>query len=192
MRKSELDRKTKETDIKMTLNLDGEGRSDIDTGIGFFDHMLELVACHGTFDLTVKCIGDIKVDGHHSVEDIGIVFGKLLAQASGDKKGISRYSCCYVPMDDCLCRTVIDFGGRPYLSFNADLCGMSGDFDSCLVEEFFRAVVGYGMFTMHIDLIRGNNLHHKIEAIFKSFAKALSEALTVTGKEIPSSKGVIE
>jgi imidazoleglycerol-phosphate dehydratase len=192
MRFAELNRTTNETKIDMSLNLDGNGRAEIDTGIGFFNHMLELFAHHGKFDLTVKCKGDIDVDGHHTVEDIGIVLGKLLAKTTNDKKGIARYACSYVPMDESLCRTVVDFGGRPFLSFNAEICGTCGDFDASLTEEFLRAVVSYGMFTMHVDLIRGKNLHHKIEAIFKSFAKALSSSLTVIGGTIPSSKGVIE
>ena len=192
MRKGELTRKTDETDIFLSMNLDGDGKCEIDSGIGFFDHMLKLFACHSGFDITLKCVGDTNVDGHHTVEDIGIVFGKLLNNLLGNKKGIARYSCSYVPMDESLCRTVIDISGRPYLSFNADLSGRIGNLDAELICEFFRAVTSYGFITAHIDLIRGENSHHKAEAVFKSFARALSEAVKIVGNKIPSSKGVIE
>ena len=192
MRKGNKDRNTKETRISVSWNLDGSGKNSIDTGVGFFDHMLELFACHGGFDLEVRCDGDIKVDAHHSVEDIGIVMGKLLHELLGDKKGIERYASFYVPMDESLARSVIDISGRPYLCFNADLSGKTGDFDAELVEEFFRAFCTYGLITAHIDVIRGGNLHHTAEAVFKSFARALKAAVKVTGDKIPSSKGTLE
>lgn len=190
-RESTLKRKTTETDIEIYLNLDGNGKSNIDTGIGFFDHMLTLFACHSGFDLNVVCKGDLSVDGHHTVEDVGIALGNLLAKTLGDKKGIVRYACSYVPMDESLCRTVIDISGRPFLSFDADLSGKTGDFDLELVKEFFRAITSYGFVTVHIDLLKGENSHHKSEAIFKSFAHALSDAVKVIGDKIPSSKGVL-
>lgn len=192
MRSSEMIRKTKETDIKVSLNLDGQGKSEIDTGLGFLDHMLELLAYHAKFDLCVKCSGDIKVDGHHSAEDIGITLGKLINELLGDKRGIARYACAYVPMDESLARSVVDMSGRPYLVFNAQMDGKIGEFDCELIEEFFRALSTYGLMTVHIDLLRGNNSHHKAEAIFKSFARALAQAVKINSTEIPSSKGVLE
>lgn len=192
MRKDKLVRKTKETDIELSLNLDGTGKYDIKTGIGFFDHMLELFACHSGFDLTVKCKGDTQVDAHHSVEDIGIVLGKLINSCLGDKVGINRYSSFYVPMDESLARTVIDVSGRPFLVYKNSPKDKVGEFDTELVEEFFRAVATYGMLTIHIELFYGTNTHHMIEAIFKSFARALSEAVKITSNKIPSSKGIIE
>lgn len=192
MRKGTKQRSTKETKITVSLNLDGTGKNAINTGVGFFDHMLELFACHGKFDLEVKCEGDIKVDAHHSVEDIGIVMGKLFYDLLGDKKGIERYATVYVPMDESLARSVVDISGRPFLSYNAALKGKIGEFDAELVEEFFRAFCTYGLITAHIDVIRGNNLHHMAEAAFKSFARALRAAVAVTGTEIPSSKGTLE
>lgn len=192
MRKGNKSRKTKETDINVSLCVDGSGKSSIDTGIGFLDHMLELFAYHGKFDLSVQCAGDIKVDGHHSVEDIGITMGKLFNELLADKCGINRYACAYVPMDESLARCVVDISGRPYLVFNAEFTGKIGDFDSELVEEFFRAFVTYSLMTVHIDLLRGNNAHHKAEAIFKAFGRALSDAARIGGKEVPSSKGLLE
>lgn len=192
MRKGTKERNTRETKISVSLNLDGTGKNSIDTGVGFFDHMLELFACHGKFDLQVRCDGDTKVDAHHSVEDVGIVLGKLFYELLGDKKGIERYATVYVPMDESLARTVVDISGRPYLCFDAELSGKIGEFDAELIEEFFRAFCTYGLITAHIDVIRGNNLHHKAEAAFKSFALALKAAVAVTGTEIPSSKGTLE
>ena len=192
MRKGTKERNTRETKISVTLNLDGTGKNSIDTGVGFFDHMLELFACHGKFDLVVRCEGDTKVDAHHSVEDIGIVMGKLFYELMGDKKGIERYATVFVPMDESLARTVVDISGRPFLSFNASLSGKIGDFDAELVEEFFRAFCTYGLITAHIDVLRGSNLHHISEAAFKSFARALRAAVAVTGTEIPSSEGSLE
>ena len=190
MRKATVSRKTKETDITLTLCLDGSGKTDIDTGIGFFDHMLTALAVHGGMDLAVKCRGDLNVDGHHTVEDIGIVFGKALSEALGDKKGIRRFGCAYVPMDESLARSVIDLSGRAYLNSDATgLSGMIGGYDSSLTEEFFTAVCSNAFMNAHIDVIRGRNAHHICEAVFKSFARALKEAKKVTGDDIPSTKG---
>lgn len=193
MRKAKSSRKTKETDILVELNLDGSGKADIDTGIGFFDHMLGIIAVHGGMDLTVKCKGDLNVDGHHTVEDIGIVIGKLLNEALGDKKGIARFSCEYVPMDDSLARSVIDISGRSFLVYNAGhLTGYIGSYDADLTEEFFRSVCSYGMINLHIDLLRGSNTHHMCEAIFKSFARALGAATRVVSDKVLSTKGSLE
>ncbi len=193
MRKEKLVRKTKETDITVEIDLDGSGRADIDTGIGFFDHMLSAIAVHGGMDLTVKCKGDLNVDGHHTVEDIGIVFGKTLCGALGDKKGIARFACEYVPMDDALARSVVDISGRAFLVYNAaQLTGYIGAYDADLTEEFFRAVCSYGMINLHIDLLRGNNTHHMCEAIFKSFARSLGAAVRVVSDKVLSTKGALE
>ncbi|MBR6789202.1 MAG: imidazoleglycerol-phosphate dehydratase HisB [Clostridia bacterium] len=193
MRKESLSRKTKETDIFVELNLDGNGVADIDTGIGFFDHMLSIIAVHGGVDLTVKCKGDLNVDGHHTVEDIGIVIGKLLERTLADKKGINRFACEYVPMDDALARSVIDLSGRSFLVYNAGhLTGYIGSYDADLTEEFFRAICSYGMINLHIDLLRGSNTHHMCEAIFKSFARALGSAIKITTNKILSTKGALE
>ncbi len=193
MRKAKTVRKTKETDILIELDLDGNGKADIDTGIGFFDHMLGIIAVHGGMNLTVKCKGDLNVDGHHTVEDIGIVLGKLLAEALGDKKGIARFACEYVPMDDSLARSVIDISGRSFLVYNAGhLTGMIGNYDADLTEEFFRAVCSYGMINLHIDLLRGSNTHHMCEAIFKSFARALGAATRIVTDKVLSTKGSLE
>ena len=193
MRKSQIERNTKETQIALSLNLDGDGKYDADTGVGFFDHMMTLFACHSGFDLSVKCKGDVRVDGHHSVEDIGIVLGKAIAQALGDKVGIKRYSSVTIPMDESLANVTVDISGRQFLVFNAEgMTGKVGDFDIELVEEFFRAVANQAGLTLHINLRYGSNNHHKIEAIFKAFARALKEATEVVGNKIPSSKGMLE
>lgn len=192
MRKAEMTRKTAETEVTALLGLDGTGVRSVETGIGFLDHMLTLFACHGGFDLRVKATGDLQVDGHHTTEDVGIVLGKLFAEAIGDKKGIARYATFYVPMDESLARVVIDVSGRPYLKFNAALSGKIGDFDAELVQEFFRSFVFNAGLTVHIDVLDGFNKHHIAEAIFKAFAHALREAVRITGTEVPSSKGVLE
>lgn len=190
MRTEKVTRKTKETDITAEINLDGRGSAEIDTGIGFFDHMLTAFAVHGGFDLKLRCRGDLEVDGHHSVEDIGIVLGKLFAGALGDKKGIARFACEYVPMDDALARSVLDISGRPYLVYNAGhLTGYIGTYDADLTEEFFRAVCANAMITLHIDLLRGANTHHMCEAIFKSFGRALGAASRIVSDKVLSSKG---
>lgn len=194
MRKAELKRKTKETDIKLALDIDGQGNAEINSGIGFFDHMLTLFAVHGDFDLALDCKGDIDVDGHHSVEDIGILLGKCIASALGDKKGIKRYASITLPMDEALSTVSIDVSGRPYLVYNAQRLSnaFSGDFDYQLVEEFFQAVATNGGLTLHINLVYGTNYHHMTESIFKAFARALNEATVIVSDKIPSSKGVLD
>ena len=176
-RKAEVTRKTGETDITVIIDLDGSGKSDINTGIGFFDHMLSALARHGFFDLTVKAVGDINVDGHHTVEDTGIVLGQAISKALGDKKGIKRYGNFLLPMDDALVLSAIDLCGRPYFEMDAEFTSpMVGEFDTQLVREFFYSVSYSAMMNLHLRVITGINDHHKIEAMFKAFAKALDEA----------------
>ncbi|WP_239709361.1 MULTISPECIES: imidazoleglycerol-phosphate dehydratase HisB [unclassified Mammaliicoccus] len=187
------ERSTKETDIKIQLRLDGED-SNINTGVGFLDHMLTLFSFHSGIALNIEVDGDTHVDDHHTVEDIGIVIGQLLLEVVKDKKSFTRYGSFYIPMDETLACVVTDISGRPYLSFNATFSREKvGTFDTELVEEFFRALVINARLTTHIDLIRGGNTHHEIEAIFKAFARSLKIALTQDDYAgIPSSKGVIE
>ncbi|MCJ0967031.1 imidazoleglycerol-phosphate dehydratase HisB [Mammaliicoccus sciuri] len=187
------ERSTKETDIKIQLRLDGED-SNINTGVGFLDHMLTLFSFHSGIALNIEVDGDTHVDDHHTVEDIGIVIGQLLLEVVKDKKSFTRYGSFYIPMDETLARVVTDISGRPFLSFNATFSREKvGTFDTELVEEFFRALVINARLTTHIDLIRGGNTHHEIEAIFKAFARSLKIALTQDDYAgIPSSKGVIE
>lgn len=193
MRTGQKERRTKETQISVKMNLDGTGKYSVHTGIGFLDHMLELFSCHSGIDLELTVKGDLNVDAHHSVEDTGIVIGKLLHELLGDKNGIARYATSYIPMDETLARTVIDVSGRPCFVFNCDgLKGKIGEFDAELVEEFFRAVSSYGMLTIHTEVLYGNNLHHIAEAVFKSFAHALHDAVAIVGNSVPSSKGVLE
>lgn len=185
-------RKTKETDIIVTLGLDGKGKGEIDTGIGFFDHMLEGFAKHGFFDLTVSVNGDLEVDGHHTVEDTGIVIGQAIKEALGDKAGIKRYGSFILPMDDALCLCAVDLCGRPYLGFECDFdVERVGDLDTELVKEFFYAVSYSAGMNIHIKMISGNNAHHMIEAMFKAFSKALDEAITRDGRivDVLSTKG---
>ncbi len=178
-RTSKQARKTKETDISLTINLDGSGKSQIDTGIGFFDHMLILLARHGFFDLTVKCDGDTDVDFHHSVEDVGITLGMAFYDALGDKTGIARYGFSYVPMEYALARAVVDLSGRIALDYNVkSKVEKIGEFDSELVPEFFKAFVDNARMNLHIDLIKSSNGHHDIEAVFKAVARAVSEAIS--------------
>ena len=192
MREANITRKTAETDITLRLCIDGEGKADIDTGCGFFDHMLTLFAAHGGFDLEVKCVGDVKVDYHHSVEDIGICLGKALAQAVGDCKGIKRYGNMLLPMDESLVLCALDVSGRSYLAYGLDIpTEKIGDFDSELVEEFFLALTRHAGITLHIKQLDGRNSHHIAEAAFKAFARALSMALKVESDKIPSTKGVL-
>ncbi|HDY87773.1 MAG TPA: imidazoleglycerol-phosphate dehydratase HisB [bacterium] len=172
------DRKTKETDVSLTINLDGSGESQIDTGIGFFDHMLTLFARHGFFDLTVKCSGDTEVDFHHSVEDVGITLGQAFNDALGDKSGIARYGFSYVPMEYALARAVVDISGRIAFLYNIpSKVEKIGEFDSELVPEFFKSFVDNARMNLHIDLIKSSNGHHDIEAVFKAVARAISEAV---------------
>ena len=195
MRKSEIQRKTAETDIKLSLSLDGSGRSDIDTGCGFFDHMLTLFAAHGKFDLSVKCVGDTAVDYHHSIEDIGICLGLAFSEAIGDCKGIKRYGNMILPMDESLILCAIDVSKRAYLNFDLEICAERiGTFDTELVEEFFLAFVRNSNITLHIKKLDGKNAHHIVEATFKAFARALAQAVLIDENakdEIPSTKGVL-
>ena len=187
-----IKRKTKETDISITLNLDGSGKAKINSGIGFFDHMLELFCVHGDFDMELECAGDIKVDGHHSMEDIGIVLGKLINKSLGEKVGIARYADVTVPMDEALIKVVLDISGRPHLSYNVGYSEKTGEFDTALVEEFFHALSSHGLLTLHIIKLDGKNNHHIAEAVFKAFARALSDAVKIVSNKIPSSKGMLE
>ena len=192
MRTATIERKTRETDIKLTVDLDGSGKTQIDTGIGFFDHMLTAFAVHSGIDLTVKCDGDLYVDAHHSVEDIGICLGKAFAQALGDKAGIARYGSAYVPLDEALAFCSLDISGRAFLVFNAQFSDdRIGQFDTCLTEEFFRAFAFNSAITLHIREEYGKNDHHICEAIFKAVAHALKQALAQNGGQVLSTKGVL-
>ena len=193
-RRAEIERKTAETQISIKLNLDGEGKCDIATGIGFLDHMLTLLAKHSFMDLTVKAKGDLEVDSHHTVEDIGIVLGEALREALGDKAGIHRYGNCFIPMDETLAQACLDFSGRPFLVFGAEIPKIKlGNYDTEMTEEFFRAVAMHCGLTLHIRVLYGSNVHHIIEAIFKAFARAVAEAAAVDPrvKGVMSSKGVL-
>lgn len=195
MRISEINRKTAETDIKLQLNLDGTGKSDIQSGCGFLDHMLTLFAKHSGYDLKVTCIGDVEVDFHHSVEDIGIALGKAFYGAIGDKKGITRYGDTLLPMDETLIRSAVDISGRDYLAMSLDIpTAKVGDFDTELCEEFWMAFVRESKVTLHVTQLAGKNAHHIIEGVFKSVARTLGKATTIDAKraeEIPSTKGVL-
>ena len=195
MRTGSINRKTAETDITMKLNLDGTGKSNIDTGVGFLDHMLTLFAKHGRFDLDVSCIGDTEVDDHHTVEDIGIALGEAFAQALGEKKGINRYGSAIIPMDESLILTAVDFSGRCYLGFALDIpTAKVGSFDTELVEEFWLGFARNAACNLHIRKIAGANSHHIIEGAFKSAARSMREAVRIDeafADEIPSTKGVL-
>lgn len=191
MRTAEITRKTKETDITVQLDLDG-GNVDISTGIGFFDHMLTAFAVHGGMGLTLKAVGDLQVDGHHTVEDVGIVLGKAFKEAIGDMKGIARYGTAFIPMDEALGFASIDISGRPFLMFNAEFSDdRIGEFDTCLTEEFFRAFAFNAGVTLHLKCEYGKNDHHIAEALFKAAAHAIKAAKAVSGNEILSTKGVL-
>ena len=192
MRKAKIERKTNETDILVELNIDGTGQNHISTGIGFFDHMLNLIAFHGCFDLKVICQGDIYIDDHHSVEDIGIALGQAFYEALGDGKGIKQYSSFHIPMDEALCLTTVDISGRPYLIFNVEFeVERLGNMSTQNFKEFFRAFAYNAGITLHINLLYGENDHHKIEAVFKAFSRTLKEASKIVSEEIPSSKGIL-
>ncbi|MBQ6676296.1 MAG: imidazoleglycerol-phosphate dehydratase HisB [Ruminococcus sp.] len=192
MRIGEITRTTKETDISIKLDLDGTGKVNIDTGIGFFDHMLTALGVHAGFDLDVTVKGDLYVDGHHSVEDTGIALGQAFAKAIGDKAGIARYGSFYIPMDEALCFCSLDISGRPFLVYNAELTNEKvGEFDTCLAEEFFRAFAFNAGITLHIREEYGKNDHHIIEAMFKALAHALKEAVSISGSAVLSTKGVL-
>jgi imidazoleglycerol-phosphate dehydratase len=194
-RVGEVRRTTRETDLHVRVDLDGRGAAAVRTGIGFFDHMLDALARHALVDLVVEGTGDLHVDGHHTVEDTGIALGQAIEQALGDRAGIRRYGDALVPLDEALVRAVVDVSGRPFLSYNIDIAKwqMLGDFDVFLTPEFFRALVLNAGLTVHLDLVRGDNPHHIVEAAFKAFARALDAATTldprVTG--VPSTKGVL-
>lgn len=191
MRTAEITRKTKETDITVKFDLDG-GNVDLSTGIGFFDHMLTAFAVHGGMGLTVKAAGDLQVDGHHTVEDVGIVLGKAFKEAIGDMKGIVRYGTAFIPMDEALGFASIDISGRPFLVFNAEFSDQRiGEFDTCLTEEFFRAFAFNAAVTLHLKCEYGKNDHHIAEALFKAAAHAIKAAKAVSGNEILSTKGVL-
>ena len=192
MREASLIRKTNETSIELSLSLDGEGRSEIETGIGFFDHMLTLFARHGGFDLEIHCDGDLFVDAHHSIEDIGIVLGKAIKEALGDKNGIRRYGSALIPMDETLAEAALDLSGRSYLVFNAEFTAERiGEFPTEMTEEFFRAVADQAGMTLHINLRYGKNTPHIAEGIFKAFGHALKDAVAMDGGGILSTKGVL-
>ena len=192
-RTAEVTRNTAETRITVRVNLDGTGQATLSTGIGFFDHMLDQIARHGLIDLAIQAEGDLHIDGHHTVEDVGITLGQAVARAVGDKKGIRRYGHAYVPLDEALSRVAIDFSGRPGLVMNVPFkSGMIGTFDSQLAYEFFQGFVNHAGVTLHIDNLRGENAHHQAETVFKAFARALRAALELDPRgagQIPSTKG---
>lgn len=196
MRSGNVIRETKETKIDLTIDLDGSGRADVESGIGFFNHMLTLFAAHGRFDLVLNCDGDIEVDGHHSVEDIGIALGQAVQKALGDKKGITRYGTFFLPMDETLVMVSLDISGRPFLVYDAggEMAPMIGQYDTELTEEFLRAFAFNAGITLHVKVMYGNNSHHKVEAIFKALGRALHAAVKInpeTADEIPSTKGML-
>ena len=192
-RTAEVTRKTAETNIRVAVNLDGTGQAKLATGIGFLDHMLDQIARHGLIDLDIQCEGDLHIDGHHSVEDIGITLGQAVAKAVGDKKGIRRYGHAYVPLDEALSRVVVDFSGRPSLHMGVKFTsGMIGELDTQLVYEFFQGFVNHAALTLHIDNLKGFNAHHQCETIFKAFGRTLRAALELDPRAagmIPSTKG---
>jgi len=191
-RAATVKRKTRETDIELTFAVDGSGRSDISTGIGFFDHMLELFTKHGLFDLQLKAKGDLNVDAHHTVEDVGLALGQALREALGDKKGLYRYGWCLLPMDDALARIALDCSGRPYLAYEApEDAGPIGDFPFQLLEEFLRAFSVQGGLNLHVTLLDGRDTHHMAEAVFKGLARALDQATQIDPRVqgVPSTKG---
>lgn len=196
MRSGNVMRETKETKIDLTIDLDGSGRADVESGIGFFNHMLTLFAAHGRFDLVLNCAGDIEVDGHHSVEDIGIAMGQAVQKALGDKKGITRYGTFFLPMDETLVMVSLDISGRPFLVYDAGgaMAPMIGQYDTELTEEFLRAFAFNAGITLHVKVMYGTNSHHKVEAIFKALGRALHAAVKInpeTAGEIPSTKGML-
>jgi imidazoleglycerol-phosphate dehydratase len=192
MRSAEIQRNTLETQIRVKVDLDGSGKSKLATGIGFFDHMLDQIARHGMIDLEVEAKGDLHIDAHHTVEDVGITLGQALAKAIGDKKGVRRYGHAYVPLDEALSRVVVDLSGRPGLVFEVPFVrGTVGEFDVDLVREFFQGLVNHAAITMHVDALRGDNAHHQAETVFKAFGRALRVAVEADPRAsgIPSTKG---
>ena len=193
-RRAEVVRRTTETDITLKLDLDGLGVADVVTGIGFLDHMLVLLALHGGFDLTVRAGGDLHVDGHHTVEDIGLALGQALREAVGDKRGIRRYGSFLLPMDEALAMVALDLSGRPYFAHDLQLAGVRiGEFDADLTPHFFRSLATQSGMTLHVRLLAGSDAHHIVEAVFKAFARALSQACERHGRddEVPSTKGIL-
>ena len=194
-RTAEVSRDTAETQITVSVNLDGHGQAELATGIGFFDHMLEQIARHGLIDLKVRAKGDLHIDGHHTVEDVGITLGQAVRKAVGDKRGITRYGHSYVPLDEALSRVVIDFSGRPGLVLDAHFTsGMVGAFDTQLVYEFFQGFANHALVSLHVDNLKGINAHHQVETIFKAFGRALRMALERDARaagQIPSTKGTL-
>jgi imidazoleglycerol-phosphate dehydratase len=190
---AEVSRNTKETQITVRVNLDGSGEAKLNTGIGFFDHMLDQIARHGLIDLDIQAVGDLHIDGHHTVEDVGITLGLAVAQAVGDKKGLTRYGHSYVPLDEALSRVVIDFSGRPGLKMDVKFtAGSIGAFDTQLAFEFFQGFSNHALVSLHIDNLKGHNAHHQCETIFKAFGRALRMAMTLDPRSIgviPSTKG---
>lgn len=195
MRQADVSRNTLETRIRVAINLDGTGVVKLATGVGFFDHMLDQIARHGMMDLIIDAAGDLHIDAHHTVEDVGITFGQALAKALGDKKGLRRYGHAYVPLDEALSRVVVDLSGRPGLVFNVPFTrAMIGEFDVDLVHEFFQGMVNHAGISLHIDNLRGVNAHHQAETVFKAFARALRMAVEVDARAadaIPSTKGAL-
>ena len=193
MRQAQVTRNTLETQIEVRLNLDGSGKSRLATGVGFFDHMLDQVARHGMVDLEVEAKGDLHIDAHHTVEDVGITLGQAFTKAIGDKKGVRRYGHAYVPLDEALSRVVIDLSGRPGLEYSVDYArGLIGEFDVDLVHEFFQGFVNHALVTLHIDNLKGRNAHHQAETIFKAFGRALRMAAEIDARAsgtLPSTKG---
>jgi imidazoleglycerol-phosphate dehydratase len=194
-RAAEVVRNTNETKIRVAVDLDGTGRSQLATGIGFFDHMLDQIARHGAIDLTVEAKGDLHIDGHHTVEDVGITLGQAVARAAGERKGIRRYGHAYVPLDEALSRVVIDFSGRPGLDWHVPFTrARIGEFDVDLAQEFFQGFVNHALVTLHVDNLRGENAHHQCETVFKAFGRALRQALEVDARVagvVPSTKGAL-
>ena len=192
-RTADVSRETRETRIRVKVNLDGTGQSNLSTGIGFFDHMLDQIARHGLIDLDIQAEGDLHIDGHHTVEDVGITLGQAVAQAVGDKKGILRYGHAYVPLDEALSRVVVDFSGRPGIEMHVPFkSGMVGAFDTQLTYEFFQGFVNHAFVSLHIDNLRGENAHHQAETVFKAFGRALRAALQIDPRaadQIASTKG---
>ena len=193
MRIAEVNRDTLETQIRVAINLDGTGHSSFDTGLPFLEHMMDQIARHGLIDIEISATGDLHIDAHHTVEDLGITLGQALKQAMGDKKGIRRYGHAYVPLDEALSRVVIDLSGRPGLSYDIEFSRpLVGDFDVDLFHEFFQGFVNHSLVTLHIDNLKGDNAHHQIETVFKAFGRALRNALELDGRivgKLPSTKG---
>ena len=194
-RSGSVDRTTKETSISLSLELDGSGKADVATPVGFLSHMLETVAKHARLDLTVRASGDVHIDAHHTVEDVGLAFGEALDQALGSRAGVERFGAAYVPLDEALARSVVDLSGRPYIVFESpvdkELLLVTGEFPFALVEEFWKSAAFRGKFNLHVDVIRAKNGHHAAEAVFKSAARALREAVARTGEGVLSTKGTL-